>query len=147
MKTPKSVWWTWWLVAFVVAIVIVAAFALPGCRGTPVVEPRPDVLESPFGYVFSILRTVLQWVVIVGLACIIPAVRAVVFPLLSMLFRAPAVAFSGRQREAAKRAARRAGVGASVMVRGNRATYAQLQKLGQDEGWIEPHNGALKVEG
>jgi hypothetical protein len=136
------------LLAIVVAL---GVFVMAGCgtlswfQATPA-PPPVDPLASPFGYLFAILRTVVQWALIGGLLMLIPAVRAVCWPVLCMLFRAPATLFSKTQRKAARRDARKAAVGACMVTGSPRANYARLQQLGIDEGWVDEKSGALKAE-
>ena len=100
-KRDPVVWFIWALPWLLIIGTLVGLGLLVSCASWPtwlggaatLANPgagRPDVLADPIGHVASWVRTLLQWAVIVGVACCFPRVRAILFPLLSFLWTVPA---------------------------------------------------------
>lgn len=102
-----------WLAYFTAAALIAAcaltlASMLAGCASIPPFSwfssspppPKADPLTAPWDYAKGILRMIVQWGLILGILCIFPRPRSIIFPVFSFLWSVPAGKV--RAREAAK---------------------------------------------
>lgn len=94
VKLFERLWWIA-LVAVVTALVL-AVVMTPGCGVLRAVgllpespEPAKDVLADPFGYILGLLRTLLEWACILGIALLFPRPRAMLAPIISWMWSSP----------------------------------------------------------
>lgn len=142
------------LFAVIILMVAVLVSMLPGCAvgrasgmwpELPKQPPKIDPLTSPIAYVTSLLRTVAQWALIIGvLIALSPRLRAILWPPIMFLLTAPkklvAADWPGMKRGVVNVAL--AAPRAVGLVREDpKESYRRIQRQGIEDGWIDGQSG------